>query len=202
MPTIDQRGALDTLTRPRLLEIAGALGLGLVGRLHKRELIDAIAASPRAPFPRIVQVLRRDELEAICRAAGIDEAGREKADIANRILGRRPDGSTETLTKAGLTAAVAATTDIAKKDAEVIVNAALAAMVESLRAGSSIEIRGFGTFGLRQRRARTGRNPKTGETVNVPAKRICYFKSGKVLLELVSSPEVGSAGMAASGTGR
>ncbi len=187
MPTINQRGALGTLTKPRLLEISGALGLGLPGRLPKGQLIDAIAASPRAPFQRIFQLLSRDELKTICRAAGIDDSGREKAVIANRILGRRLDGSTETLTKADLMEAIAAATGVAKKDADVIVNAALAAMVESLHAGSSIEIRGFGSFGLRHRRARIGRNPKTGEAVNVPAKRVCYFKPGKVLLKRVSS---------------
>ncbi len=68
-----------------------------------------------------------------------------------------------------------------KRDAEVMVNAALAAMVESLQADERIEIRGFGSFGLRHRGARTGRNPKTGAAVHVPAKRICYFKPGKTL---------------------
>ena len=71
MPRIDQRDALDVLTKPRLLEIGDALGLGLPGRWTKTEIVDAIAASPRAPFPRILDRLRRDELKAICRAAGI-----------------------------------------------------------------------------------------------------------------------------------
>ncbi len=80
-----------------------------------------------------------------------------------------------------LTEAVAAATGVTKRDAEVMINAALAAMVESLRAGESIEIRGFGSFGLRQRGPRTARNPTTGAPLHVPAKRICYFKPGKTL---------------------
>ena len=54
-------------------------------------------------------------------------------------------------------------------------------MVEALKSGSSIEIRGFGSFGFRDRAPRTGRNPSTGQAVKVPAKRVCYFKPGKVL---------------------
>ncbi len=187
MPTIDQRGALGVLTKPRLLEIADALVLGLPGRLLKPELVDAIAASPRAPFPRILELLLRDELKAICRAAAIDESGRAKATIADRILGRRPEGGTDTLTKAELAEDVAAVTVVLKQDADVIVNAVLETMVESLQAGETIEIRGFGSFRLRHRRARVGRNPKTGATVKVPPKRVCYFKPGRTLRQLVNS---------------
>ncbi len=180
MPKVRQRDALGVLTKPRLLEVGGAIGLGLPGRLLKPELISAIAASPRAPFPRILELLSRNELKAICRATGIDDSGREKAVIADRILGRA-DGGTVTLTKADLAEAIAAELSISKKDADGIVNAVLAAMVDSLQAGDSIEIRGFGTFGIRQRGARTGRNPKSGAVVHVPAKRVCYFKPGKTL---------------------
>ncbi len=180
MPKIAQRDAFSVLTKPRLLEIAGALGLGLPGRLLKSELVNAVAASPRAPFPRILGMLKRNELKAICRAGGIDDSGREKALIAERILGRT-DGDAATLTKADLVEAVAAAVAVTKKDAEVMVNAALASMVESLRGGESIEIRGFGSFGIRQRGARIGRNPATGAAVYVPPKRVCYFKPGKTL---------------------
>ncbi len=54
-------------------------------------------------------------------------------------------------------------------------------MVESLRAGESIKVRGFGSFGIRHRAARTGRNPGTEAAVRVPAKWVCYFKPGKKL---------------------
>ncbi len=68
--------------------------------------------------------------------------------IADRILGRA-DGGTVTLTKADLIEAVAAKAGITKRDAEGMINAALASMIESLRAGESIEVRGFGSFGTR-----------------------------------------------------
>ena len=73
-----------------------------------------------------------------------------------------------------------------KRDAEAIVNAVLEAMVESLRSGSSIEIRGFGSFRLRHRAARVGRNPKTGEAVALAAKYVPHFKPGKELRERVN----------------
>ncbi len=60
-------------------------------------------------------------------------------------------------------------------------------MVESVQAGDTIELRGFGSFGISQRAARNGRNPATGEAVQVPPKRICYFKPGKLLVELLNS---------------
>ena len=180
MLLIRQRDALSVLTKLRLVEIAAALDLGLPGRLLKPELVDAIAASPRAPFPRTLELLMRDELKAICRAAGLDDSGREKVVIAERIRGRA-DGDTATLTKADLIEEIAAEAGVTKRDAEVMVNAALAAMAESLQAGEGIEIRGFGSFGIRHRGPRTGRNPASGAAVNVPAKRVCYFKPGKKL---------------------
>ena len=60
-------------------------------------------------------------------------------------------------------------------------------MAESLRSGSPVEIRGFGSFRLRDRAARIGRNPATGATVKVPPKRVCYFKPGRALVEIVNS---------------
>ncbi len=70
------------------------------GHWLKAEIVDAIAASARAPFPRILDLLRRDELKTICRAAGIDDSGREKAVIADRILGRSLAGGFDKLTRA------------------------------------------------------------------------------------------------------
>ena len=118
--------------------------------------------------------------------AGIDDSGREKAKIADRILGRRPEGSTDTVTKAELIEAVAVVSGVLRQDAEVIVNAVLDTMVGSLQSGETIEIRGFGSFRLRDRAARVGRNPRTGASVQVPVRRICYFKPGKTLLEIVN----------------
>jgi len=67
------------------------------------------------------------------------------------------------------------------RESETIVNAMFDAMANSLARGDRIEIRGFGSFGVKQRRARQGRNPKTGEVVKVDAKRIPFFRAGKEL---------------------
>ncbi len=95
-------------------------------------------------------------------------------------------GVTATLTKAQLVEEVAAVTGLLKREAEVVVNAVLESMVDALRSGSQIEIRRFGSFRLRDRPARVGRNPRTGARVQVPAKRVCYFKPGKTLKRIVS----------------
>jgi integration host factor subunit beta len=70
--------------------------------------------------------------------------------------------------------------------AKVIVNAIFDSMKESLEKGQRIEIRGFGSFALRQYGAYKGRNPKTGEIVNIPPKRLPHFKVGKELKEMVN----------------
>jgi integration host factor subunit beta len=68
-----------------------------------------------------------------------------------------------------------------RRDAEVIVNSVFYSMTEALHHGERIEIRGFGSFVVKQRQAREGRNPKTGRIVSVPAKRVPFFKVGKEL---------------------
>jgi integration host factor subunit beta len=75
------------------------------------------------------------------------------------------------------------------RDAEVIVNAVFEAMTEALCTGERIEIRGFGSFVVKQRRAREGRNPKTGDIVAVAAKRVPFFKVGKELKQRVDKEE-------------
>jgi integration host factor subunit beta len=70
---------------------------------------------------------------------------------------------------------------LSRRDSEVIINAIFDAMVDSLAQGDRIEIRGFGSFVVKQRRARQGRNPKSGELVSVAAKRVPFFKVGKEL---------------------
>ena len=82
---------------------------------------------------------------------------------------------------------VAKAADITKVRAEVAVEAVLEAMKDALMKGERIELRGFGSFRIRQRRSRQGRNPKTGDKVDVPAKKIPYFKPGKELKELINS---------------
>ena len=90
------------------------------------------------------------------------------------------------MTKAQLVDEVARNTELTKKHAELIVNTVFDSIVRSLRKGEKIELRGFGSFRIRQRGPRIGRNPKTGDRVQVPPKRIPYFKPGKELKELLN----------------
>lgn len=90
------------------------------------------------------------------------------------------------MTKAELVEQVARDTLLTKKHAELVVNTVFDSIVESLKDGDKIELRGFGSFRIRRRDARVGRNPKTGARVQVPAKRVPYFKPGKDLRELLN----------------
>ena len=90
------------------------------------------------------------------------------------------------MTKAELVERVAESTQLTKKHAELIVNTVFDSIVQSLKEGEKIELRGFGSFRIRQRGPRIGRNPKTGAKVEVPSKRIPYFKPGKELKELLN----------------
>ena len=90
------------------------------------------------------------------------------------------------MTKADLIDEVVKVSDISKKHAEVIVNTVFASIVEALERDDKIELRGFGSFRVRKRRSRQGRNPKTGDRVEVPEKRIPYFKPGKELKDLIN----------------
>ena len=90
------------------------------------------------------------------------------------------------MTKSGLIEDVARKTPhISKRDTEVVVNTIFDSMVEALKRGDRIEIRGFGSFQVKLREAREGRNPKTGEPVQISAKRTPFFKVGKELKEMV-----------------
>ena len=97
------------------------------------------------------------------------------------------------MTKADLIEEVSRVVEMTRKDSEVIVEAIFDSVVRSLRGGDKIEIRGFGSFRTRERQARIGRNPKTGERVEVPAKRIPYFKPSKELKDLVNSSAADAA---------
>jgi integration host factor subunit beta len=90
------------------------------------------------------------------------------------------------MTKAELVEEVARSADLTKKHAEIVVNTVFDSIVQSLKDGEKIELRGFGSFRIRHRGARIGRNPKTGEQVEVPPKRIPYFKPGKDLKEMLN----------------
>ena len=93
------------------------------------------------------------------------------------------------MTKADLIEEVSRVVEMTRKDSEVIVEAIFDSIVKSLRTGDKIEIRGFGSFRTRQRQPRVGRNPKTGSRVEVPSKRIPYFKPSKELKDLVNVSE-------------
>lgn len=93
------------------------------------------------------------------------------------------------MTKADLIDEVSRVVEITRKDSEVIVDSIFDSVVRSLKADEKIEIRGFGSFRTRQRQSRIGRNPKTGEKVEVPSKRIPYFKPSKELKDLVNGDD-------------
>ena len=95
------------------------------------------------------------------------------------------------VTKAALVEEVSRAADLTKKHSEVIVDTVFRSIVTALRRGEKIELRGFGSFRLRQREPRKGRNPKTGDRVDVPPKRIPYFKPGKELRELINRESPG-----------
>jgi len=90
------------------------------------------------------------------------------------------------MTKSDLIERVAARKEhVSKKDTELVVNTIFDSMTEALRTNDRIEIRGFGSFQVKVREAREGRNPKTGDEVRIPAKRTPFFKVGKELKERI-----------------
>ena len=94
-----------------------------------------------------------------------------------------PPGS---MTKAELVEEVSKVSDLTKKHSEVIVDTVFKTIIDALHRGEKIELRGFGSFRLRKREPRKGRNPKTGDKVDVPPKKVPYFKPGKELKELIN----------------
>lgn len=90
------------------------------------------------------------------------------------------------MNKTELIAAVAEKTDLSKKDADATVSAVLGAITDALKAGDKIQLVGFGTFEVRNRAAKQGRNPRTGETMTVPASKVPAFKAGKALKDAVA----------------
>ncbi len=91
------------------------------------------------------------------------------------------------MTKADLVDEVVRASKLSKKQAEIIVNTVFESIVSALQGDDKIELRGFGSFRVRRRRSRQGRNPKTGDRVHVPEKRIPYFKPGKELKDLINA---------------
>ena len=85
------------------------------------------------------------------------------------------------MNKTQLIEAVAAKADIKKKDAEAAVNALTDVIAEALKAGDKVQLVGFGTFEVKERAARTGRNPHTGEAIEIAASKYAAFSAGKAL---------------------
>ena len=94
------------------------------------------------------------------------------------------------MTKSELIEKVGSTIKLIKKETEVIVGIIFQSITESLSEGDKVELRGFGSFRIRERNARIGRNPKSGEQVEVPAKKVPFFKGGKELRELVDENDL------------
>ena len=91
------------------------------------------------------------------------------------------------MTKADLIEELSKVASLTKKQSEAIVDTVFDGITEALANGAKVELRGFGSFRIRRRRARRGRNPKTGAIVAVPAKRVPFFRVGKQLRELVNA---------------
>jgi nucleoid DNA-binding protein len=89
------------------------------------------------------------------------------------------------MTKAELIEQVAATVDLSKAQTDAVLTQCLQAIMAALQAGESVELRGFGRFSLRHRQARAGRNPRTGQTIPIPAKAVPTFTAGKAFQEQV-----------------
>jgi len=90
------------------------------------------------------------------------------------------------MNKADLISKIAMNSGLSKKDSEKALAAAIDAIVESLKAGEKVQLVGFGIFDVKERAARTGRNPKTKEAIKIPASRTPQFKAGKALKDAVA----------------
>jgi len=94
------------------------------------------------------------------------------------------------MTKADLVDKVTSLGDLTRRDGEVIVDTMFEAVIGALKADDKVEIRGFGSFRTRKRNPRIGRNPKTGARVDVPAKRVPFFKPAKELRDMVNADAI------------
>ncbi|NPV92629.1 MAG: HU family DNA-binding protein [Firmicutes bacterium] len=90
------------------------------------------------------------------------------------------------MNKAELVSSVAEKADLTKKEAERVVNAVFASVEEALANGDKVQLVGFGTFEVREREARKGRNPQTGQEISIPATKVPAFKAGKALKDSVN----------------
>lgn len=91
------------------------------------------------------------------------------------------------MTKAELVEKVSTKMNMTKKQTEALVNTVFSSIIEALSTGGKVELRGFGSFRIRHRNSREGRNPKSGQKVSIPAKNVPFFKAGKELREMVDN---------------
>ena len=112
----------------------------------------------------------------------------------------KPEAGERTVTKADLIEEVIRVTELPRKESETVVETVFESIIEALQKNDKIEIRGFGSFRTRERRGRIGRNPKTGAKVDVPAKRIPFFKPSKELKDFVNTHKAGASAAPASPT--
>jgi len=91
-----------------------------------------------------------------------------------------------TMKKADLVHAIGRSCDLNAAQSDAVVNAFTGSIIDSLNRGEEVELRGFGSFRIRERAARVGRNPRSGESVEVPPKVVPHFRLGKLLKELIN----------------
>jgi DNA-binding protein HU-beta len=111
---------------------------------------------------------------------------RGKTGTATRFVGKHREFEGNLMNKGELIEAVAAAADLTKADATKAVEAVLEAVTRTLKKGDQVSIVGFGSFSVKSRAARQGRNPKTGATIDIPASRVPGFKAGKALKDAVN----------------
>ncbi len=90
------------------------------------------------------------------------------------------------MTKADVVEKLAERVELSKKESEIVVNTVFRSIIDALADDDKVELRGFGSFRTRERHSRIGRNPKTGDRVDVPHKKVPFFKPGKNLKQFVN----------------
>ncbi|MBE6904089.1 MAG: HU family DNA-binding protein [Ruminococcaceae bacterium] len=90
------------------------------------------------------------------------------------------------MNKSELIAAIAAKSELSKKDAEKALAAVISSVEDALKAGDKVQLVGFGTFEVKCRNARTGRNPRTKQTIQIPASKLPVFKAGKAFKDVIA----------------
>jgi len=113
-------------------------------------------------------------------------SGAEDTGTVTRFVVKHTEFEGNLMNKGELIEAVAAAADLTKADATKAVEAVLETVTRTLKKGDQVSIVGFGSFSVKSRAARQGRNPKTGATIDIPASRVPGFKAGKALKDAVN----------------